>query len=104
MYTILKNHSNTDGEEFYDSLADLVELGVGGAVTMLMPTLWYCGSIGQIWPLQFLGVELAVGTIIGSLIYWLRSTDAVIVINLTKPPRVTAIDTYRRRRPLALPK
>jgi hypothetical protein len=103
MYTNSRNHSEQDEEQSYDSLADLVDLGAGITATMLMPTLWYCSSIGQIWPVQLLGVELVLGTIIGSLVYRLPSS-AVITINLTKPPRVTAIEAYRRRHLLSLPK
>ena len=97
------NNSNQDCSPANDYFNNLVDLGVGAAFTMFMPTMWYCSTIGRIWPLQLLGLELAVGTIIGGLLYWLRSSDSVTVIDL-KPPRVTPIETYRRRRTLVLPK
>jgi len=85
-----------DSARRYDETEDLAEIGVGWLLTIISPTLLYCATIGQLWPFWLLAVEIVLGTVVGYLMFRLRSDRTAPVIDLNKPPRVAHVQELRK--------
>lgn len=82
----------TDNEEYsgdgylqaQKSLFELVEFFAGAALTLFVPTLLFCASINQLWPLWVMFSDEALGVIVGFLMFKIEPDDVPSCVPVTR--------------------
>ena len=67
--------SSDDYSGSYESVREPIEFCTGVALTLLVPTLFYCVAIGQAWPFWLMACNDAVGVALGLAIYKMSSDE-----------------------------
>lgn len=60
----------------------------GVALTLLLPTLFYCVVIGQLWPFYLMTFEGAFGTILGFAMFTMPAKGLLSCIPFERTPKV----------------
>jgi hypothetical protein len=74
----INDKASTDGVKFI----------AGSVVTLLVPIIFFCVVVGEIWPFLLMGSDYLLGAIIGFLMFK-RSSGAILsCVPLTSAPNV----------------
>lgn len=83
------------------SARELGEFCAGATLTLLLPTLMYCATIGRLWPLSAMVCKDALGIMVGLVMYRNRKSSSsfipcVPVARLRALPRSARTDELKK--------
>jgi hypothetical protein len=78
-----------------ERLTELLTFSAGAALTFLAPALAYCTTVAQLWPLYLVAGNLALGTMLGLIMFKKSFAGFLSCVPVTRTPKVLSADELK---------